>query len=45
MKGAGMQTTVIRTEVDNIPAQRAYHSVGFQIEDRLFVYEKLPKHV
>ena len=45
MKGAGMQTAVIRTEVDNIPAQRAYHSIGFQIVDRLFLYEKLSKNV
>ena len=41
MRGAGMETAVIRTGVDNVPAQRAYNSVGFEVVDRLFVYEKL----
>ncbi len=40
MKGAGMHTAVIRTEADNIPAQRAYQALGFQIVDQLFLYEK-----
>ncbi|MGB0387663.1 MAG: GNAT family N-acetyltransferase [Ardenticatenaceae bacterium] len=40
MRGAGMQRAVIRTNVDNIAAQRAYQSVGYQIVDRLFLYEK-----
>ena len=40
MKGAGMQTAVIRTGVDNVPALRTYQSIGFRVADRLFVYEK-----
>jgi ribosomal protein S18 acetylase RimI-like enzyme len=40
MRGAGMKRAVIRTDVDNMPAQRTYHSVGYQIVDRLFLYEK-----
>ncbi len=40
MRGAGMQRAVIRTDVDNIAAQRTYESVGYQIVDRLFLYEK-----
>ena len=40
MRGAGMKRAVIRTDVDNMPAQHAYHSIGYQIVDRLFLYEK-----
>lgn len=40
LKGAGMETAVIRTGVDNSPAQRAYEAIGFQTVDKLFVYEK-----
>jgi ribosomal protein S18 acetylase RimI-like enzyme len=40
LRGAGMQTAVIRTEVDNLPAQRAYQAIGFRIIDRLFHDEK-----
>lgn len=41
MRGAGMETAVIRTEVDNIPAQKAYQSIGFQTVDKLYRYTKI----
>ena len=40
MRGTGMETAVIRTEVDNIPAQKAYESIGFQTVDKLYRYAK-----
>lgn len=36
----GLDTAVIRTEVDNIPAQCAYKSIGFQTDDTLVRYQK-----
>lgn len=36
----GLDTAVIRTEVDNIPAQRAYESIGFQTVDTLVRHQK-----
>lgn len=40
LKGAGMETAVIRTGVDNIAAIAAYESIGFQTIDKLWLYEK-----
>ncbi|MFZ0547337.1 MAG: GNAT family N-acetyltransferase, partial [Candidatus Promineifilaceae bacterium] len=40
LKGTGMETAVIRTDVDNVPAVRTYESIGFRIVDRLSLYQK-----
>jgi ribosomal protein S18 acetylase RimI-like enzyme len=40
MRGAGMETAVIRTGVDNVAALRAYESIGFRTVDKLYLYEK-----
>ena len=40
MRGAGMETAVIRTGIDNMPAQKAYESIGFQTVDKLYRYAK-----
>jgi ribosomal protein S18 acetylase RimI-like enzyme len=40
LKGAGMETAVIRTDVDNAAALRAYESIGFETVDKLWLYEK-----
>jgi len=41
MRDMGMETAVIRTEIDNIPAQRAYEGVGFETVDKLYNYIKI----
>ncbi len=40
MRGAGMETAVIRTGVDNVAAIGAYESVGYRVVDKLFLYKK-----
>jgi ribosomal protein S18 acetylase RimI-like enzyme len=40
LKGAGMETAVIRTGVENSAAIAAYESIGFRTVDRLWLYEK-----
>jgi GNAT superfamily N-acetyltransferase len=41
LKGAGMETAVIRTTHDNVAAIATYQSIGYKIVDRLWHYEKL----
>ena len=41
MRDMGMETAVIRTGIDNIPAQRAYEGVGFETVDKLYNYIKM----
>lgn len=43
MRDMGMETAVIRTEIDNIPAQLTYEGVGFEIVDKLYNYIKEDK--
>ena len=40
MKSRGMKRAVVRTGVDNMPAIRAYESVGFSVVDHLYRYTK-----
>jgi ribosomal protein S18 acetylase RimI-like enzyme len=40
MRDLSMETAVVRTGIDNIPAQRTYEGVGFQIVDTIYNYVK-----
>ena len=40
MKGQGIKTAYIRTDVNNRPAISTYESVGFEIRDNLYTYHR-----
>ena len=40
LQEAGMQSAVVRTGVDNLPAIATYSSAGFSVVDHLYTYNK-----
>ncbi len=40
MKEKGMESAVVRTEADKIPAIKLYESNGFAVVEKLFSYVK-----